>query len=93
MKNNGQYIKTEPTGVNNPEYAHVKVMLEDKQLKVVNEKGNMITVAIYNLQGIKIVENSGNESYSISLPTSGCYIVTVNDSSESYTMRKKIVVQ
>lgn len=92
MKSNGQYVKAEPTETEQPEYSHVTVVPGNKEVKVINDNNSNLNVILYNLQGMRISEHSGNNNFNIPVPVTGCYIITVNDNTQSYTMRKKIVV-
>ncbi|MEA4982732.1 MAG: T9SS type A sorting domain-containing protein, partial [Paludibacter sp.] len=93
MKSNGQYVKNQPTGTENPEYSHLTVLPGSQQVRIINEGSNNLNVIVYNLQGIRIAERTGSSNFDIPVPVSGCYIITVNDNTQSYTMRKKIVVK
>jgi len=92
MKNNGQYVKGEVTGVEESYSEKIKIAMEGKNLRIINDTGNPLTTVVYTMQGIKILQRSGTDLSNISLPASGCYIVSISDKSEINTLRRKIIV-
>lgn len=90
--NNIQFIKDSPSAVENKLTDKITINLEDKNLKIDTGNDCKIQVSIYNLQGAKIIHQSGNGNCAVFIPVSGCYIVSISDENETYSVRKKIIV-
>lgn len=92
MKNNGQYVKGEITGVEESASDKIKIALEGKNLRVINVTGNTLTTVVYTMQGVKVVQRSSVKTENIILPISGCYIVYSYIDNETESVRRKIIV-
>jgi len=90
--NNIQFIKDSPSGVTNPSSDHIKISLQGKNLRIINEKNSWMNVSIYNLQGVKIFKQLAIGIDNLILPASGCYIVSVSDGNNTGTIRQKVIV-
>jgi len=90
---NIQFIKDAPSGIENQSTEKAKMRLEGRYLRIDNLNDTKFNVAIYNLQGAKIIQQSGIKTGNILIPASGCYIVQVYDENSVSTSRKKIIVR
>lgn len=89
---NVNYIKDESTGIENPMTDKIKIYSEGKNVRIINESGNKTKIAIYNLQGLKIEDSSNSRTDNFYVKTPGCYIISVSDENNSFTVRKKIII-
>jgi hypothetical protein len=66
-------------------------MLEGKSLRIYIEDYEEINISVFNLQGIKIIQQSVNGTENILLPTSGCYIIRAVEKNGNVILREKIL--
>ena len=87
------FIKDSSSEIKEFQSSNIKFMLNGKSLRITNEIGKDINISIFNLQGIKIMQRSGNGTENILLPASGCYIIHAIEKSGNVILRKKIIVE
>jgi len=87
------FIKDTSSGIKDFQSDKMKLMLNGKSLRINNENCKDINISVYNIQGIKIIQRSGNGTENILLPASGCYIIHAIEKSGNVILRKKIIVE
>lgn len=87
------FIKDTSSGIKDFQSDNIKLILNGKSLSINNENCKNITISVYNLQGIKIIQRSGNGAENITLQASGCYIIHAIDKNGNVLLRKKIIVE
>lgn len=85
------FIKDTSSGIKDLQSGNIKLMLNGKSLSITNENYKDINTSVFNLQGIKIIQRSGNGAKNIMLPASGCYIIHAIDKNGNVLLRKKII--
>lgn len=86
------FIKATSSGKIDFQSDKVKLLLDGKSLSIKGENGKDINISVFNLQGMKIIQRSGNGTENIVLPASGCYIIHAIEKSGNVILRKKIIV-
>lgn len=89
---NIQYIKDSPSKLENQLSGKIKIWVEGKNLRIINENTGMLSISIYNLQGVKILQQSAMNIDNLRLPVSGCYIVSVREGNNDEIVRQKIII-
>lgn len=85
------FIKYEPSGTKDYTSDKIKLMLNGKSLTINNEDQEDLTISVFNLQGVKIIERAVNGTENIALPVSGCYIIRAIDKSGNVILKEKIL--
>lgn len=70
----------------------IHLLLKGRSLSIVNQHVKNITISVFNLQGMKIIQRSVSGTENIQLPASGCYIIRVIDKGGNIINREKIIV-
>lgn len=89
---NIQYIKDSPSKLENQLSDKITMWVEGKNLRIIDENNGMLSISIYNLQGMKIFQQTATNIDNLTLPVSGCYIVSIREGNNSDIVRQKIIV-
>jgi len=87
------FIKYEPSGTKDYTSDKIKLMLNGKSLTISNEDQEDLTLSVFNLQGVKIIQKPVNGTENILLPASGCYIIRGIDKNGNVKLREKILTK
>lgn len=87
------FIKYEPSGTKDYSSDKIKLMLNGRSLSINNEDSEPINITVFNLQGVRAIQQSVNGTENILLPASGCYIVRGVDKSGNIILREKILIK
>ena len=87
------FIKDGSSGTKDYPSDKIKLMLNGKSLTINNAGTEDITISVFNLQGVKIIQRLVNATENILLPASGCYIIRGIDKNGNVKLREKILTK
>ena len=89
---NVKFIKYEHTATNNIENDDIALTVQDKNLHLTNNKGDLSQLTIYDIKGSIVKQINFTHQTQINLPDIGFYIVNIHRIEDNSTIRKKIMI-